>query len=200
MKKFENFVLTQPDKKVTAIVGSENKTALFLKSGNGLCWYVAQKKFSDDTVKIQYDSDGIIRAVVDKPVPQRGNVYAASMLWPHNASVAEITVDDYPEGVQLDGTWRFDGQTVYRDADLVAQKALRLNTRKRARLAAQAALTIATLQNRISIQRAQDGDIYALTAWQHYLVNLDELRDVDLSAENPAWPEIPDFLNPEKAQ
>ena len=191
MKKFENFVLTQPDQEVTAIVGGEKKVVLFLKSGDGICWYAAQKEFSDDTVKIQYDSDGIIRAVVDKPVPQRGNVYAASMLWPYNASVAEIAVADYPPGVTIDGTWRFDGKKIYRDAKLVSQRMLRMNTKTRTRNAAQAALTIAMLQNRISIGRARDGDTDALTAWQHYLLDLDELTDAQLAAPDFAVPSAP---------
>lgn len=191
MKKFERFVLTQPDQEVTAIIDGEKKIVLFLKSGGGLCWYNVQKEFSDDTVKIQYDSDGIIRAVVDKPVPERGNVYAASMLWPINASVAEITVEDYPEGVQLDGTWRFDGLTVYHDADLIAQEALRLNSKKRGRYAAQAALTIATLQAGIDTNRTADGDSDSLTAWQTYLCDLRDMTPDQLQQSPAPFPATP---------
>lgn len=191
MKKFENFVLTQPDQEVTAIIGGEKKTVLFLISENGLCWYASQQEFSDDTVKIQYDIDGIIRAVVDKPVPERGNVYAASMLWPINASVAEIAIEDYPEGVQLDGTWRFDGLTVYHDADLIAQEALRLNSKKRGRYAAQAALTIATLQAGIDTNRTVDGDSDSLTAWQKYLCDLRAMIPEQLEQSPALFPTAP---------
>lgn len=191
MKKFENFVLTQPDQNVTATIGGEEKTVLFLKSGNGFCWYDAQKEFSDDTVKIQYDSDGIIRAVVEKPVPERGNVYAASMLWPINASVAEIAVEDYPEGVQLDGTWKFDGQTVYRDADLLAEENLRINTRVRNRLAAEASLSITTLQAGIALNRSAEGDADALAAWQGYLCDLRAINQNQLQQSPVAFPPAP---------
>ncbi|TBM02504.1 tail fiber assembly protein, partial [Hafnia paralvei] len=63
---------------------------IFLESQDGQDWYECQASFSDDTVKIMYDSTGVIMAVVDKPVPQRGNVYAVSMLWPVEMSVAEV--------------------------------------------------------------------------------------------------------------
>lgn len=188
MKKFENFVLTQPDKTVYATIGGEKKTVLFLKSGDGRCWYEAQQEFSDDTVKIQYDSGGVIRAVVDKPVPERGNVYAASMLWPINASVAEIAVEDYPTELTLDGTWRFDGESVIRDADLVAERNLRLNTRSRNKLAAVVTVTIATLQAGIACDRSVDGDSDALTAWQGYLCDLRDLTTEQLQQSPVDFP------------
>lgn len=191
MKKFENFVLTQPDQKVYATIGGERKTVLFLKSGGGLCWYDAQQEFSEDTVKIQYDSGGVIRAVVDKPVPERGNVYAASMLWPINASVAEIAVENYPSGVTLDGTWRFDGDSVIRDSDLVAERNLRLNTRSRNKLAATATVTISTLQAVIASDRSVDGDSDALTAWQGYLCDLRAMTTEDLQQSPASFPEQP---------
>lgn len=191
MKKFENFVLTQPEQKVSATIGGKKKTVLFLKSDEGQCWYVAQREFSDDTVKIQYDSDGIIRAVVDKPVPERGNVYAASMLWPINASVAEIAVEDYPSGVTLDGTWRFDGESVIRDVDLVADRNQQINTRNRNKLAVTATVTIATLQAGIASDRSVDGDSDALTSWQNYLCDLRAMTPTDLQQSPATFPDVP---------
>ncbi len=193
MKKFENFKLTTRDTAdvLVALVNGEKKKVLFLTSEDGHCWYDAQREFANDTVKIQYDSGGIIRAVVDKPVPERGNVYAASMLWPINASVAEVAVEDYPDGVTLDGTWRFDGTSVFRDSDLATERNLRLNTRSRNRLAASAALNIATLQAGIDSNRSVDGDSDALTAWQGYLCDLREMTPEDLQQSPALFPTAP---------
>ncbi|HGW6103945.1 TPA: tail fiber assembly protein [Citrobacter werkmanii] len=188
MKKFENFVLTQPDQKVTATIGGEEKTVLFLKSGDGLCWYEARREFSDDTVKIQYDSAGIIRSVVDKPVPERGNVYAASMLWPINASVAEIAVEDYPAELTLDGTWRFDGESVIRDADLVAGRNLRLNTRKFNRLLRACTDAAFPLQSALALGIITPEQQSMLTELQNYAVTL---ADTDLTATPVIWPTPP---------
>lgn len=188
MQNIKNFQKNQATSEQIKAFGN---IPLFLISEDGQDWYECQKLFADDTVKIQYNANGVIFSVVDRPIPQRGNVYAVSMLWPLGASVAEIAVADYPPGVTLDGTWRFDGHKVYRDAELVAQRMLRLNTRERTRLAAQAALTISTLQNRISIGRARDGDADVLTAWQNYLIDLDELTDAQLASADFVFPSTP---------
>lgn len=191
MKKFENFKLTTKDTSdvLVALVGGEKKAILFLTSEDGHCWYEARKEFSSDTVKIQYDSTGIIRAVVDKPAPEGG--YDASLLWPENASVAEIAVDDYPEGVTLDGTWRFDGTSVFRDSDLATERNLRINTRSRNKLAATAALNISTLQAGIDSDRSVDGDSDALTAWQNYLCDLRDMTTEQLQQSPVTFPSAP---------
>lgn len=193
MENFKNFKLTTPPTDVLVSVGNAEKIVLFLSSDSGLCWYEARKLFSDDTVKVQYDSAGIIRAVVDKPVPERGNTYAASMLWPENASVAEIAVEDYPEGVALDETWKYDEKTksVYRSADLVTERNQRINSRARDKYAAQAALSIATLQAGIATSRSETGDSDALTAWQGYLCDLRDMTPEQLQQSPALFPTAP---------
>lgn len=188
MKKFENFTLVTPEYEVFATIEGEKRRVLFLESENGLCWYAAQQEFSDDTVKIQYDSDGIIRAVVDKPVPQRENVYAASMLWPYNASVAEIAVEDYPEEVQLDGTWRFDGTTVYQDAGIVSAFALTKNTRQFNRLLRACTDAAFPLQSALALGIITPEQQAMLTELQNYAVTL---ADTDLTVTPVAWPVPP---------
>ncbi|EIN2210024.1 tail fiber assembly protein, partial [Salmonella enterica subsp. enterica serovar Bovismorbificans] len=92
-----------------------NIGAYFLESEDGQDWYECQSLFSDDTAKIMYDPEGVVWGVVNKPVPQRGNTYAVSMLWPVNMSVAEIDAADCPDDCRGDGTWLYqDGKVVQR--------------------------------------------------------------------------------------
>lgn len=105
MQNIKNFQMVTPSSEMLlAYQNPDGEIQLFFQSKEGRCWYVCQSEFADDTVKIQYSSDGVITGIVDAPVPQRGNVYAVSMLWPIDCSVAEIAVTDYPTGVALDGT------------------------------------------------------------------------------------------------
>lgn len=77
----------------------------FYISEDGQDWYQCQEKFRDDTVKIAYDSDGVIVSLVDRPVPERGFTFAISKLNPRDASVVEIELKDFPEGVKDNGEW-----------------------------------------------------------------------------------------------
>ncbi|EDW2791963.1 tail fiber assembly protein [Salmonella enterica] len=166
--------------------------ALFLESEGGEDWYVVQKRFADDTVKIQYDSSGVIIAVVDKPILLRGNTYAASALWPVNCSVAEMSVEDYPT-ITLDGTWKYDeeSQSVYQDTTLTAEKSLNKNTWLRDQYAAAAILNITTLQAGIASDRSVEGDSDTLTAWQGYLCDLRDMTTEDLQQSPASFPNAP---------
>lgn len=190
MQNIKNFTLINPTPEMLEAVDNDG-LVLFLISEDGQDWYECQSLFSEDTVKIQYDSSGIIRAVVAEPVPQRGNVYAVSMLWPFGMSVAEIAVADYPEGVTLDGTWKFDGISVYQDADAVAARVLAKNTDLRLKYTAQAALAISTLQAGIAVNRSVEGDSDALTAWQGYLCDLRGMTAEDLQQSPATFPVVP---------
>lgn len=153
-------------------------------------WYECQKLFADDTIMIQYDSDGIIRAVVDKPVPQRGKTFAVSMLFPINMSVAEISVEDYPAGVTLDRSWKYDGETLYQDSAVVDSNTQQLNTRKRNSLLAKTSLAITVIRCSAVSGNPRDSDSEKLLELQRYV---DQLRDVDLTQAEPVWSAKPDF-------
>lgn len=178
MQNIRNFQLVD--------VPGDDSSILFLKSEDGLDWYESQRLFADDTVKIEYDSKGIIRAVVDKPVPQRGNIYAVSMLWPINMSVAEIAVANYPENLTLDGTWMFDGISVYQDTDAVAKKSLQANTALRYKYMTDALLKITAIQCSAAVGNARKNDDANLLSLHQYV---DQLRGIELS--NPIWPPAP---------
>ncbi|EAM1813109.1 DUF4376 domain-containing protein [Salmonella enterica] len=75
---------------------------LFLFSEDGQEWYEAQKQFAADTIKLSYDSDGVIRSISRD----------VSALWPVNMSVAEVTDTTANRRADISGRWGFDGQNV----------------------------------------------------------------------------------------
>lgn len=190
MQNIKNFKLATPSsellEKFKGFSGIQ-----FLESEDKLDWYESQRLFLDDTIKIQYNSDGVITSVVDAPVPHRGNTYAVSMLFPLNCSVAEIAIEDYPEGVKLDGTWKFDEETnsIYQDSAI--NSSISENTRKRASLASNAALAIVTLQAGFDRGISLDGDADMLAQWQDYLCNLRSMTSDQLEQSPAAFPPAP---------
>lgn len=158
---------------------------IFLASEDGQDWYECQAQFSDNTVKVMYDAGGIICALVNKPVPQRGDVYAVSMLWPVDMSVVEIAVDDCPADCQADGTWRYtDGCIEKIPVDYVTQA-----ENKKSQLLMDANNAIAPLQDAVDLGMATDEEQALLLEWKKYRVLLNR---VDTSvAPDIEWPEKP---------
>ncbi|EEU2973951.1 phage tail protein, partial [Escherichia coli] len=54
--------------------------AMYLKSEDGQDWYECQSQFAEDTLKVVYDSRGVIT----------GYGKDTALLWPVNQSVAEV--------------------------------------------------------------------------------------------------------------
>ncbi|WP_265100879.1 tail fiber assembly protein [Klebsiella aerogenes] len=187
MQNIKNFTLREPTRAELLKYDNPNGNVGFLISEDGRDWRDCRKLFADDTVKIMYDSCGVIRAVVDKPVPERGNTYAVSLFFPVNKSVAEIAVADYPAGAKPDGTWKFDGEKVYQDRAVIDSNTLENNTRNRDRYMRIATQMITAIQCSAVVGNPRDGDAENLLALQQYV---DELRDVDVQVENPMWPSL----------
>lgn len=110
MQNIKNFKPATPAPELVAYMPNLASSPQ-LESEDGQDWYACQSRFADDTIKIMYDAGGVIRSVVDMPVPERGNVYAVSMLYPIGCSVAEIAQENWPDGV-VSGKWIFDGEAV----------------------------------------------------------------------------------------
>lgn len=109
MQNIKNFKSVAPtQEQIEAYTQKYGQIPLFLKSEDGQDWYECQSLFAEDTVKIMYDENGTIWGVVSEPVPQRGNIYAVSLFFPENLSVAEISKDDFPAECCNDKTWKFD--------------------------------------------------------------------------------------------
>ncbi|MCS2154703.1 tail fiber assembly protein [Scandinavium goeteborgense] len=188
MQNIKNFRKVEPtEKQRTLFKSDDGSIPVFLMSEDGMDWYESHKLFADDTIKIMYDSEGIIRSLVDAPVPQRGNIYAVSMFYPLDMSVVEISQADYPAGCAIDGSWKYDGSSVYQNTDIVSSRRYQTNLHQRNKLAANAATAIAVIYASADVGNSRDGDADNLTLAQQYL---DALRDIDLTAESPDWPPV----------
>ncbi len=73
---------------------------IFLQNERGDDWYEIQSKFSQETMKIVYDENGIITSYS----------LDASSLNPIDSYVAEISETEFPEGIDILGGWKFDGK------------------------------------------------------------------------------------------
>lgn len=188
MQNIKNFRLTEPNEKYIERIGEDGLAYIrFLVSEDGQDWYECQNLFSDDTVKIMYDSKNIIRAVIDRPVPERGNIYAVSMFFPENMSVAEIE-GQLPEGFSLNEEWQFDGNEIILrkcPIDELARHALN----KKKKLLSEATEIIAPLQDAVDLEIANEDERSHLLAMKKYRVLLNRV-DVNL-APNIRWPNKP---------
>ena len=146
----------------------------------GADWYDSQKNFANDTLKIIFNSAGVIVSMS----------HDVSSLWPEGNSVAEIAASDVPDGLDISGAWVFDGKKivrrVYTSEELIAQA-----TTTRDSLMAIATTAIGPLQDAVDIGSATDAEVELLKQWKTYRVALNRL---DLTtAPNIKWPEKPNF-------
>ncbi|EHV58035.1 tail fiber assembly protein [Escherichia coli] len=93
MMDMKNFIMSSAetdDEKALAGFG-----ALILRDSEGREWYTSQKLFSEDTIKIMYDKDGVVRSIATD----------VTTLWPASHSVAEVAV--LPDGADIFGGWKY---------------------------------------------------------------------------------------------
>ncbi|EKN5345748.1 tail fiber assembly protein [Salmonella enterica] len=168
-----------------------NIGAYFLKSEDGQDWYECQSLFSDDTAKIMYDHEGVIWGVVNKPVPQRGNTYAVSMLWPVNMSVAEIDAADCPDDCRGDGSWLYrDGKVLPVPVDYQAKAET-----TRQKLLNDADNAIKDWRTELTLGIISDENKATLIMWMNYINVLKSLDLTGVSDEATftaiRWPALP---------
>ncbi|HGC1897016.1 tail fiber assembly protein [Escherichia coli] len=130
MQNLKSFKLVKPKTKLLKLSESDGQNVLYLQSEDGLDWYECQSLYRDDTVKIMYDKENIIRSVVDRPVPERGNTYSVSMFFPIDMSVTEVELSTYPSELTLDGSWKFVDGDVYQDELIVNERIYKENSKK----------------------------------------------------------------------
>jgi len=172
MQKYNNFSVYTPAEPI-----AEGVT--YLKDDSGADWYESQKNFKADTLKIVFNSDGVIISMS----------YDVSALWPVGNSVVEIAPADIPDGLDNSGEWTFDGKKItkrrYTIAELIAQAKIKQDS-----LMAEATAAIAPLQDAVDIGEATADEIALLNAWKKYRVALNRL---DLStAPEIDWPLKPE--------
>ncbi|MFV9180561.1 tail fiber assembly protein [Serratia marcescens] len=150
----------------------------YLRDEDGNDWYEHQKDFSADTVKVAYDTDGIIWAVARD----------VSMLWPIDLSVVEVSETDAPRGLSDTGEWVFNGKKIiprtytkeeYK-AQAQAQKELLLDEANKKTQAWQTQLMLGIIT---------DADKASLISWMEYV---QKVQAVNVSlAPNIKWPDQP---------
>lgn len=194
MKKYQdikNFRLTDAPVNRGETQAEINIGAYFLKSDDGQDWYECQSLFSDDTAKIMYDPEGVIWGVVNKPVPQRGNTYAVSMLWPVNMSVAEIDAADCPDDCRGDGSWLYrDGKVLPVPVDYQAKAET-----TRQKLLNDADNAIKDWRTELTLGIISDENKATLIMWMNYINVLKSLDLTGVSDEATftaiRWPSLP---------
>ncbi|EAB6845362.1 tail fiber assembly protein [Salmonella enterica subsp. salamae] len=194
MKKYQdikNFRLIDAPVNRDKTQAEINIGAYFLESDDGQDWYECQSLFSDDTAKIMYDHEGVIWGVVNKPVPQRGNTYSVSMLWPVNMSVAEIDAADCPDDCRGDGSWLYrDGKVLPVPVDYQAKAEA-----TRQKLLNDANNVIKDWRTELTLGIISDENKATLILWMNYINVLKSLDLTGVSDEATftaiRWPVLP---------
>jgi len=104
MIKFDNFMLGNPRCPEHSELNSRHGV-LFLYDEKGNEWYECQKLFSENTLKVTYDNNGVICSI-SKDV---------SMLWPNGLSIAEVSIDENTDLIDISGSWKYENGKVIKN-------------------------------------------------------------------------------------
>lgn len=161
---------------------SEECGVINLQSADGQDWYECQKRFRQDTMKLCFDVNNVIRMITRV---ETGN--DVSSLWPEGMSVTELK--DTPQNRRADimGGWIYiDGKVVERE--LSEAERLERATDQQRKLIKTAAVKIAPLQDAVDLEIATEEEIQRLKEWKKYRVMLSR---VDLNVDSIFLPEPP---------
>lgn len=150
----------------------------FTRCANNVCWYEAQKQFSEHTVKIMVCAEDRIWAL-DKD---------ASKLWPDGYSVTEVDESLVPDDVQPNGEWAYKNGVIAPRALLQEEVTERFNKR-RDRLIKEARAVITEWQAELSLDILPDDEKALLVRWLGYIRELKGMKPEPV--DSAAWPEVP---------
>lgn len=141
---------------------------LFLKDEEGNDWYESQKLFDEHTLKIVFDSAGVVVSFnLD-----------VSKLWPINNSVTEVAVSAVPENLDLNGGWVFDGSNIVQ-RKYTAEEWLSRAEKQRQTLLTAANVNISDWRTELQLEVITEDDKSTLIEWMAYIK---ELKAIDLSS------------------
>ena len=151
----------------------------FLCDENGLDWYESQALFSDNTVKVQYNLEGIVNNLSRD----------ISMLYPENMSIVELDPSAIPDDLTPNGLWHWDGKQFIdlSQTDTVQQQTAQ---QKKTALLALAAQKIAPLEDAEILGDITEDEATQLLAWRRFRLQVNRI-DITL-APNIDWPVRPD--------
>lgn len=176
MKNIKNFQRYSPASEEKKAL-ERDINAIFLISDDGQDWYECQRNFSNATIKIMYDAEGIVRAITND----------ISSLFPENRSVAEVA--SLPEGASIDGTWIYeDGRVMPRQ--LTQRELLQQAERKKMSLLLQAEKAMAPLKDAVELEIATKEEHVRYVAWRNYRVLVSRVNVTD--PDNISWPNLPE--------
>lgn len=160
-----------------------NLGAIFIRCEDGQDWYDAQVLFSQDTIKIVYNEDGIVTATSSD-----AQNHDVSRLFPADRSILEVKNDEYHQAVDSSGGWIVNNGKVERRVLTLQEKIDRVETEKQSRYS-EAKLRIEPLVFASEIGALSKKEQQTLTALKTYMVSLYRL---DTSKPDAIiWPEIP---------
>ncbi|PHM51909.1 tail fiber assembly protein [Xenorhabdus hominickii] len=171
MINIKNFKEYKPDN----LKFGEN--VIYLISDDGQDWYECQKKYREDTLKVEYYADGsIIRTSKD-----------VSRLCPYNASVLETEFD---EELDITQCHVVNGKLIKKDAKILAQEAQLEANRIKLILISDAQKQMQMLHTKLLMGRISETERQKLNHWLDYV---DTVEAVDTStAPDIQWPEQPE--------
>lgn len=152
--------------------------AQYLQS-DGRDWYEIRDSLDKESLKIAFQSDGIIRI----------QSYDATGIFPENLSVVLIDRADVPEGFKADGEWVFDGGVI-KPREVTPEEIEAKASGMKSYLMQAASDMIAPLQDAVDLNMATDSEMLALTAWKTYRVQLNRINVS--AAVHISWPKQPD--------
>lgn len=159
MKIFKNFALGEP-KTIEHLKLRNQHNAMFLYDENGTEWYGCQKEFLPDTIKIAYDSNGVIRSIADNN--------DVSTLWPAGLSVAEVRNTTANRRADISGAWVFNGEDIVKRVYTPEEYQAQAEARKTA-LIADANKKTQAWQTQLMLGMISDEDKKSLIAWMEYV-------------------------------
>ncbi|HEP0305453.1 TPA: tail fiber assembly protein [Providencia rettgeri] len=150
----------------------------FLRDENGLDWYDAQALFAPDTVKVQYDRDGVVTNIVQD----------ISTLYPENMSVTEFHPSELPKQLAANGYWCWDGAK-FIDQSQSPDALQQATQQQKAQLIALATQAIAPLEDAEILGDITDSESTQLAQWRRFRL---EVNRVDTTlAPSIDWPVQP---------
>ena len=180
MQIMKNLIRYKPE----VIPDGYPESTLFLKDDQGRDWYESQKEFQSNTLKIVFNSNGVIVSM-SKDV---------SSLWPLGNSVAEVAAADVPDGIDISGNWMYDGTNIVPRTYTAEEWEAKAEAQRQNLLSAANAAT-ADWRTELQLDVISEDDKASLVKWMAYIKALKalDLNSVSDEAGYSAivWPEKP---------
>ncbi|MEX6277077.1 tail fiber assembly protein [Providencia hangzhouensis] len=152
----------------------------FLRDETGRDWYEVQALFAADTIKVQYDRDGIVTNMVQD----------ISTLYPENMSVTEFPRSELPKQLAANGYWCWDG-TQFIDKSQSSEVLQQAAQYKKAQLIALATQKIAPLEDAEILRDITDTESTQLAEWRRFRLQVNRIETT--LAPHIDWPVPPNL-------